>query len=224
MNGDPRFSNKCPPYIEPPNSASSQNDSVSLQQAYNNLTHQYDRCQRANENLHNKLSQLSVQMTSLREGSGYNAQQNIALREENDRLRSMLEQNQTKLPQTEVNKRLRNLEEFCYRLSERDIERFDKISNGVSLSNISCGSNEPIPLQYKDACSTSEYSSHCSLDRLDGHSLKERLIELESTAFKQDAKIRILERSLQEKNSLIRRLRSEVEQTKQLQGREFTQI
>merc|ERR1719223_251556 len=99
MNGDPRFSNKCPPYIEPPNSTNSQNDSVSLQQAYNNLTHQYDRCQRANENLHNKLSQLSVQMTSLREGSGYNAQQNIALREENERLRSMLEQNQTKLPQ-----------------------------------------------------------------------------------------------------------------------------
>ena len=36
----------------------------------------------------------------------------------------MLEQNQTKLPQTEVNKRLRNLEEFCYRLSEHDIERY----------------------------------------------------------------------------------------------------
>ena len=44
---------------------------------------------------------------------------------------------------------------------------------------------------YKDACSTSEYSSLCSLDRLDGMTLREKVLELETNAVKQVQLIQI---------------------------------
>ena len=44
--------------------------------------------------------------------------------------------------------------------------------------------NEP-PLVLQDAGSTSEYSSLSSLDRLDGMSLRERVLEMETNAMKQ---------------------------------------
>lgn len=44
--------------------------------------------------------------------------------------------------------------------------------------------SEPLPL-YKDASSTSEYSSLSSLDRVDGLSFREKVFELETNAVKQ---------------------------------------
>lgn len=68
-------------------------------------------------------------------------------------------------------------------------ERLSASSGGISISNISLSSaallsSEPAPL-YKDASSTSEYSSLCSLDRVDGLSLREKVLELETNALKQ---------------------------------------
>ena len=45
--------------------------------------------------------------------------------------------------------------------------------------------SEPAPLYKQDASSTSEYSSLCSLDRVDGMSVREKVLELETNALKQ---------------------------------------
>ncbi|KAL5265799.1 hypothetical protein ACHWQZ_G006487 [Mnemiopsis leidyi] len=244
--GERRFSVQ-PPYIEPPNSASPSDDNsfLSLQLAYNNLTNQLEQSQRTNESLHNKLGQLSVHLGNVQHSSSQNAQQNISLKEENERLRALLQKTVESrggfIPSgldvtREVDQRLRNLEDFCQKISDREIDRSDRLSassGGISISNISLVSSaalhtasDPAPL-YKDASSTSEYSSLCSLDRVGGLSLREKVLELETNALKQDAKIKILERNLQEKNMVIKRQKAELDQYRHspqhMYPREFTQ-
>ncbi|XP_063675773.1 uncharacterized protein LOC134812324 [Bolinopsis microptera] len=245
--GERRFSVQ-PPYIEPPNSASPSDDNsfLSLQLAYNNLTNQLEQSQRTNETLHNKLGQLSVHLSNVQHSSSQNAQQNITLKEENERLKLLLQKTVESrggvIPSgldvtREVDQRLRNLEDFCQKISDREIDRSDRLSassGGISISNISLVSSaallssEPAPL-YKEFSSTSEYSSLCSLDRVDGLSLREKVLELETNALKQDAKIKILERNLQEKNLIIKRQKAELDQYRHspqhvsAYPREFTQ-
>lgn len=228
MNGigpHPRRYSVQPPYVEPPTCGTPSNDTP---QNLAILSNELEQSQRMNESLHSKLGQLSVHLSNVQTTSSQNARQNISLKEENDALRGMLQKSMESKGvhvrpldmSREVHHRLRNLEEFCHKLSEREIDRSDRLSassGGISLSNISLVSSavvapgEPSPL-YKDAGSTSEYSSLSSLDRLDGMSLRERLLEMETNAMKQDAKIKILERHLQEKHLLIKRLKAEVEQ------------
>lgn len=233
--GERRYSVQ-PPYIEPPASTTHVGDdsgnTMSLQLAYNNLANQLDQLQRTNESLHSKLGNVSVHLNNVQQTSSQNAQQNISLKEENDKLRGLLQKTMESrgvpLPvpsldvSREVDQRLRNLEDFCQKLSDREYSEIDRLSassGGMSVSNISLVSSAAllsteagVTTLYKDASSTSEYSSLCSLDRVDGMSLREKCLELETNGVKQDARIKILERNLQEKNMAIKRLKAELDQ------------
>lgn len=241
MEHSHRYSN--PPYIEPPTHAPNTSDDInSLRGACNTLSSKCDVLTQRNETLHQKLSHQAVHLKSLQSTGADNAQLLINYKQENAKLRMLLQSqsggvlvppimfssltdNHSQM--RDYDNRIKMLEDRLS-LSERESDRCERMSgsSGGGLSSVSLSSSAVV-LEPSTYTKESAYSSLSSLDSI---TLRERVHELEKECMglkaqilKQEAKSKILEHTLRDKQVLIKGLKRELDQFR-AQYREFSQI